>query len=215
MINDLIIQIEVIMRDYGAIGVFIAAFLEEVIAPIPSSLIAMLAGFFLIPVDYSWIQALPTLLLKVAFPMSVGITVGSLIFYAIAYLGGKPVILKYGKWFGLNWLSIEKMENKFAKSKIDEIILFILRVIPFVPSVVISVFCGLIRYPIKTFILLTLAGSFFRSVIMAVIGWQARNIYFQFVHIFNELKILILILILIVLLFYFWKRIKFKFLQKT
>ena len=166
MFNAVILQLEVVIREHGAVGVLIAALLEEIIAPIPSSLVAMFAGFFLIPADYTWLQAMSTASLKVAIPMSIGMTLGSLIFYTVAYFGGKPIVIRYGKWFGLGWALIEKTEERFIKGHTDEIILLSLRSLPFVPSVAISAFCGLVRYPIKTFIILTFIGSLIRSVIL-------------------------------------------------
>ena len=49
MSTAFVLQLEAVIREYGVAGVLFAAFLEEIIAPIPSSLVAMLAGFFLVP----------------------------------------------------------------------------------------------------------------------------------------------------------------------
>ena len=208
MLNSFIVQLEIIIRTYGALGVFVAAIAEEIIAPITSSLVAMFAGFFLIPAEYSWLQATLPLIFKVAVPMSFGITIGSLLFYLVAYWGGKPIILKYGKWFGLKWDLVEKLENKFAKTKVDEIALFGLRALPFVPSVAVSAFCGLVRYRLKTFIILTFSGSLVRSIIMAAIGWKGREFYLKFIGIFDKLETLILFVVIGVFLIFLYKHIK-------
>ncbi len=195
MFNTLITHLEVIIRGYGALGVFIAAFLEEVVAPIPSSLVAMFAGFFLIPVEYSFLQAIITAFFHVAIPMALGITVGSALFYAAAYFGGKPLIIRYGKWFGLSWTLIEKTEKKFTKGSMDEIVLLVLRSVPFVPSVALSAFCGLVRYPLKTFLILTFAGSLIRASIMALIGWQVRDAYVVYANFTSTIETLSLVVI--------------------
>mgnify|MGYP001605554549 FL=1 len=101
MIAKLISNIELIGQTYGALGVFFAAVLEEIIAPIPSSLVAMFAGFFLLPVNENIIGVISSAIFTVAIPMSIGISVGSLVPFALAYFGGKPAILKWVKWFGI------------------------------------------------------------------------------------------------------------------
>jgi len=210
MINYLITQIEIFIKGYSAVGILIVAFLEEIIAPIPSSLIAMFAGFFVIPINYSWIQAIIKAFLEIAIPMSAGITIGSLVFYIIAYFGGKPIIVKYGKFFGLNWLLIEKTEKKFTKGYADEIILFSLRALPFIPSVAISVFCGLVRYPIKKFIIFSFLGSLVRVTIMALVGWQIRDTYSTYAQIISQIETFLLVLIFTILSVFLFLRFKKK-----
>ncbi len=197
MLSAVILQLEAVIIKFGAGGVFIAALLEEIIAPIPSSLVAMFAGFFLVPTEYTWLQAVGTSFLEVAIPMSVGITIGSLVFYTIAYFGGKPIIIRYGKWFGLSWTLIEKTEEKFIKGHKDEIILLSLRSLPFVPSVAISAFCGLVRYPVKTFIVVSFIGSLIRATIMAMIGWQVRDAYITYAGIISQIEIFVFVVIIL------------------
>ncbi len=209
MINLLILNIELIMREYGALGVFFAALLEEVIAPIPSSFVAIFAGFFLLPVGENLISVLLLAIFTVALPMSIGVSVGSLIIFTLAYFGGKPVILKWGKWFGIKWVSIEKLEDKLAKGHIDEFVLFGARVFPFVPSVIISTFCGMIRYPVRIFLFITLLGSFIRSLVFALIGWQVRDAYIIFADAISQIEAFIFIILIgvfILFLFYLWRK---------
>jgi len=208
MLAGLIIHLEVVIRGYGALGVFFAALLEEIVAPIPSSLVATFAGFFLVPHDYTWLQALPIAFFKVALPMGVGVTLGSLLFYALAYFGGKPLILRYGAWFGLSWELIEKTEEKFTKGSADEIILLTMRALPFVPSVAISVFCGLVRYPLKTFIVLSFIGTVIRSMIMALIGWQVRDAYVSYAGILSHLETFVSAGILVALVVFLVVRLR-------
>lgn len=204
-----VLQLEAVIREYGVVGVLFAAFLEEIIAPIPSSLVAMLAGFFLVPMEYAWLQATIAASLKVAVPMGLGVTAGSLVIYAIAYYGGKPIIVRYSKWLGISWTSIEQTERRFTKGYADELTLLGARILPIVPSVAISTFCGLVRYPVKTFILLTLAGSFMRSTIMAMVGWQVRDAYISYAEVISRVETFVFISIIIICIsFLFWRMIK-------
>lgn len=211
MIQDVISIIEKVIIPYGAAGVFAAAFLEEIIAPIPSSLVAMFAGFFLLPVDKSLIGVIPSAIVMVAIPMSIGVSAGSLVIYALAYFGGKPIILKWGKWFGIEWASIEKLEAKLTKGYADELVLFGARALPIVPSVAISAFCGMIRYPVRTFLFITLLGSFVRSFIMAIIGWQVRDAYIFLADVISQIETFVLAGIIgvsVLFLVYSWNKRK-------
>ena len=191
MIAQLILYTESIVREYGAMGVFFAAVLEEIIAPIPSSLVAMFSGFFLLPADKTVLEIIPSAIFSVAIPMSIGISIGSLVPFTFAYFGGKPIILKWGKWFGVTWSAIEKLEAKLMKGRADELVLLGARILPIVPSVAISAFCGMIRYPVRTFLIITLIGSFVRSLIMALIGWQVRDAYVVFAEVIGQIEIFV------------------------
>ncbi len=202
MFNDLLLQIESIVKTYGIIGVFMAGFLEEVIAPIPNFIVAVSAGFFLIPPDDHFLNALLLTILKISLPMGLGITLGSLVIYALGYFGGRPGVQKYGKLFGLNWSSIEKIEKFVVKKHIDEFILLFLRIFPLVPNVALSVFCGLINYPVKTFIVVSFIGSFIRTLIMALIGWKAREAYIFYIQSINKISFYIFLVILALIILF-------------
>ena len=141
MIESLISYIQSIIAQHGAWGVFAATIIEEIISPIPSPIVSLAAGFFLLAPDASLGATILKSALVIALPVSVGIGLGSSLVYAIGYFGGKPVIEKNKKWLGLDWQDIEKVEKKLIKGRGDEITIFILRVLPFVPGVAISGFC--------------------------------------------------------------------------
>lgn len=193
MIAHLITILQGVITAYGAIGVFLAALTEEVIAPIPSTLVAMIAGFFLIPAMSGPMGALSIGIVKVAIPMALGISVGSLLFYALAYFGGKPMLQTYGRWFGLSWKNIEEAEKRFVKSKRSELAFFLMRATPFFPSVAISTFAGLIRYPIRTFFVISLFGSGLRSLMVALIGWQLRDAYIKVATLLDHLESIVMV----------------------
>lgn len=177
MIESIIETIEKILIPYGAMGVLIAAIIEEVIAPIPSALVVSGAGFILLKDAPLVIESFVKLFLIVAVPASIGATLGSLFVYGLAFWGGKKICNRYGKYLGFSWEDIEKAEKKFTARKADEIILFTVRSIPIIPSVAISAFCGLIRLKIGVYILFTFLGTLVRALILGFIGWQLGSAY--------------------------------------
>lgn len=198
--------------DYGSLGVFLGCFIEEVIAPIPSTLIILGSSFFIMQGAPISIESVFSLILYVAIPAAAGMTIGSLFLYAIGYYIGKPFITRWGKYMGFSWENVEQTRDKFAESKNDEITLFSLRAIPVVPSIAISTFCGIIRYGIKNYIAITFLGSIVRATILGFIGWQFGRFY---VKIADQLAIyedIIIILFVIVIIGYI---LYLKFIKKS
>ncbi|RJQ24027.1 hypothetical protein C4565_10350 [Candidatus Parcubacteria bacterium] len=177
MLTDLIAYITPFIQHHGAWGVFVISVIEEVIAPIPSSFALLAAGFFLLPSYDSFSSVLFQSIFKVVIPGGLGLAVGSMFIYAIVYLEGEPIIKKYGKWFGIHWSDVEKINNKMKQGKADEWILFGLRALPIVPNIAVSAMCGLIKYPAKRYFVITFFGSALRAFLMGILGWSLGEAY--------------------------------------
>lgn len=202
MIDSIVVYIQSIISNYGALGVFGATIVEEIIAPIPSAIIPLMAGFFLLPSTMYFAEVLLRGVLIIALPVSIGISIGSTLVYVLGYFGGKPAIEKSKKLTGINWQEIMNIEEKVTRGNRDEIALFILRLIPIVPGFAISGFCGVVRYPFQKFIIITFLGSFIRAFILGMIGWQAGELYVNYADIISRFE-KIIFLIIFFLLFIF------------
>ena len=211
MIEQGILYIQSIISAYGAWGVFAAVIIEEVIAPIPSSLVPLAAGFFLLPADAGFLLVTIEAIFLVARPVGGGISLGSTALYWLAYDGGKPAIEKSRRYIGISWKDVERIERKMTKGRRDEITLFALRLLPIIPGFALSAFCGAVRYPFSPFLLITVAGSGLRAFVLALVGWQAGELYLRYLEIIerSEKQILIALLItgaLLCALYCLWKR---------
>ncbi|HSO25346.1 MAG TPA: VTT domain-containing protein [Methanobacteriaceae archaeon] len=202
MINELILSLQSFFVSYGALGVFVGSLLEEIIAPIPSAIVVMGSSFFIMGTDPLNLASFIKLFLNVSIPASLGLTIGSLFLYAIGYYLGKPFIVKWGKYLGLSWEDVEKTQKKFAESKSDDIILFILRAIPLIPSVAISTFCGFIRFNLKEYIIITFLGSLVRATALGFIGWQFGIAYKQLAEQIANLEQIVIIGIILLVIGY-------------
>lgn len=176
MIESLLAFLELYVLPWGVMGVFVASVVEEVIAPIPSALIMTTSGFLFVsgPVDLGSIGGL---IFKVALPAALGVTLGSYFVYFVAKFGGRFVIEKWGKYIGLYWSDIEKMQTRLSGTRKDEVVIAAARIIPVVPSVAISALCGLIEMPVLKYAVITFLGMFVRGIILGAIGWQVGNVY--------------------------------------
>lgn len=176
MLEQIINQLQSIIIDYGAVGLFLGGLIKEII-PIPSTAIIVGSSFLLLKDQLIDINSILNLIFIIAIPVALGMTLGSLITYIPCFYIGKPFINRWGKYLSLKWEHIEKIDKKFENNSRDYLILYIIRTTPVIPSVIISAFCGIIRYDLKKYLLITFLGGLTRAIILGFIGWQFGNFY--------------------------------------
>jgi membrane protein DedA with SNARE-associated domain len=164
---------------YGPWSVFVGVIIESVIAPIPSPLVIMGAGFLLIRPDLTAAAALGPIALLIVLPGAVASTLGAYIGYGVGYLGGKPLIARWDRWFGFGWQEVELMERRLRGGKANAWIFF-LRAVPIFPLSVISAAAGVLRLPPQPFTLWTFLGSVPRCLLLGYLGWWFGETYHHF-----------------------------------
>ncbi|MEZ4360922.1 MAG: DedA family protein [Kofleriaceae bacterium] len=148
MLDSLGVFLQGFVRDIGYPGLFLLIVLESTFVPVPSLLVMPFAGFLAERGDFQ--------LAVVLAINSVAALTGSLASYAFGALGGKPLLLKYGKYIMVRPADLEKTEQFFARH--GSWTVFIARFVPVVRHV-ISVPAGLARMPLGPFLLQTFLGA--------------------------------------------------------
>lgn len=140
----------------GYIGVVIAMTIESAAIPIPSELILPFAG-------WSIARALPEPLTGVAWTYwgavlagVIGNTVGSLASYAVGAYGGRPLVMRYGRYVLISAHDLDLAERWFARY--GEATVFFSRMLPIVRTF-ISVPAGVARMPLWRFLLFSILGA--------------------------------------------------------
>lgn len=149
-------------------GYFGAGFLmalESMIAPIPSEAVMPFVGFLV--ADGNW-----NLWLAIGVT-SLGSLIGSLISYYIGYYGGKPLVLKVGRYLLLNPHDLVITE-KFFNRRGGLITVFISRFVPVVRHL-ISIPAGIGRMPLIPFLLVTLVGATMWNSFLLFCGMKLRE----------------------------------------
>jgi membrane protein DedA with SNARE-associated domain len=159
----------------GGLGVFIASLIEEIIIPIPSVLIQSGAGLFLLGGSALTTANVLKLIALVALPAALGVALGSLVIYSIAFYGGDYAIKKYGKYFFINYEKLEKTRVSISSKSSLLTSVTILRFIPLFPNVLITAACGLLKIPLRSYILSTFIGIFIRALYLGALGWLTRR----------------------------------------
>jgi membrane protein DedA with SNARE-associated domain len=131
---------------YTGAGLLMA--LESMIAPVPSEAVMPFVGMAVVRGKMSLFPALAV--------TSLGSLIGSLISYYLGYIGGKPLVLKVGKYFFVNEKHLDLTVDFFQKR--GSITVFISRFVPVVRHF-ISVPAGMGRMPLFSFCLYTVIGA--------------------------------------------------------
>lgn len=147
---------------------FFGAFLEEVIAPIPSPFVMTLAGSVAQSQGYAFWY-----LFVVAVIASAGKTLGAILLYWLADKAENLVLSRIGKFVGITHKEVEKFGEKLSGSNKDLITLLVIRSTPVIPSAPISLICGFIKMDKKQFIIATFFGTIIRDFVYLYFGYTS------------------------------------------
>ncbi|MEK7677686.1 MAG: DedA family protein [Verrucomicrobiota bacterium] len=183
MVSNLAVQI---LDTSGYAGAAFLMALESMIAPVPSEAVMPFVGFQV--ADGKW-----NLSLAIA-ATSLGSIIGSLLSYLMGYYGGKPLVLKVGKYLLLNQRDLERTEKFFHQRK-GVLTIFISRFIPVVRHF-ISIPAGTGKMPLLPFLLVTLLGATMWNTFLLVCGMKLRE-HWQIVQKYSHQADVVVILILL------------------
>ena len=166
MITELISRIAVqILETTTYAGAFILMALESMIAPVPSEAVMPFVGFLVADGKWSlWLAMLST---------SLGSLVGSLLSYLMGYYGGKPVVLKVGKYLLLNRHDLGMTERYFQQRQ-GIYTIFIARFIPVIRHF-ISIPAGMGKMPLIPFLFFSLVGATLWNGFLLYCGVRLRE----------------------------------------
>ncbi len=132
----------------GYLGLALLLIAENLFPPIPSEVVLPLAGFLVGRGDLSLWGAL--------FAATFGSVAGALILYGMGRWGGRPLVLRYGKWLRVDEKGLRTAEGWFRQYG-DWVVLGA-RVVPVARSIV-SIPAGTMEMPVLRFTVLTTVGS--------------------------------------------------------
>ncbi|HOM68318.1 MAG TPA: VTT domain-containing protein [Candidatus Paceibacterota bacterium] len=201
-----------LIQTNGLEAMFLGGLIEQLLVPIPSPIISLAGGAFLVKANQTIFLIFRDVFLKVSLPYSVGATIGvSLVFLLTFYLG-KAFIDKFGNYFGLTWNLIEKLKTDFQKGVKDELFIVISSSIPVVPVSLVAAFCGAFRIKPNKFYPFIFLGLIIRSSILGFIGFEMGETFMKLAQGLNKtesiLTLIGIIAVAIVLGYLYFKREK-------
>ncbi len=114
------------------------------------------------------------------FPMYLALILGDLVgdigWYLVGYFGARTVVKRYGTWLGITPEIIAKLEHRFHRH--HHKLLFISKLtMGFGLALPMLVVAGMLKVPLKNFILLNLAGGLIWTAFLLSIGYFFGNVY--------------------------------------
>lgn len=187
--------------------VAIGSAVEEIIAPIPSPIIMTLSGSIaqaqLKPVGYLIILAIIGSLAK---------TLASWLVYFISDKAEDMVVAKFGKFVGISHKEVEKIGQYFNGDRKDLWVVALARAIPIIPTAPVSIVAGIIKLNIKSYLVGTMIGTFFRNCMYLLLGYygssSAQGILSGLDSIESIVQLILVAIAGSVILYLFYKRKK-------
>lgn len=149
---------------------FVASFIEEVIAPIPSAGVLVLTGSFAAVQERTVLELIPLVLIA-----AVGKTLGAIIVYFFAEKISHFVFRSFGSWFKVSSEEISDLGKRMTGTPRDYIILTACRALPIIPSSVMSVGCGVLKIPFRLFMISTIIGTIVRDSVFIYAGYTGAD----------------------------------------
>jgi membrane protein DedA with SNARE-associated domain len=172
--------------------------LESMIAPIPSEAVMPFVGFLVADGSWNlWLAVMAT---------SLGSLTGSLLSYAMGYYGGKPLVLKVGKYLLLNPHDLEITE-RFFQRRGGLMTVFVSRFVPVVRHL-ISIPAGMGRMPLVPFAGVTLIGATLWNSFLLVCGMKLREHWRLVQQYSHQIDVVIGVLLLLGLVWFVSTRVR-------
>ena len=154
------------------------------------------------------VLALPPQIMQIVWIVvivaTLGNTTGSLIAYAIGAYGGRPFLDRYGRYLLIREHELEVGERFFRRWGAPTV--FIGRLLPIVRTF-ISFPAGVVRMPLRTFIVYSTAGAFIWSAILTYAGVLLGENWQQIRHALQPFDTLILVVCVAAAVLFVWFRL--------
>jgi membrane protein DedA with SNARE-associated domain len=164
VIESLAVCFTYIIEKLGYLGAGFLMALESMVAPVPSELVMPFVGFLAAEEKFSIHGSV--------LATSIGSIIGSLISYYLGYLGGRPLVMKVGRYLLLNHEHLEWTERWFGKN--GSWTVFVSRFIPVVRHL-ISIPAGLGRMRLAPFCVYTLVGATMWNTFLLLCGYKLKQ----------------------------------------
>lgn len=159
----------------GYTGIVSLMFLESSFFPFPSEVVMPPAGYL------AWKGEMSLTLVLLAG--IAGSLLGALFNYWLAVKLGRPLLLKYGKYFFISEESIDKADKFFQKH--GHVSTLVGRLLPVIRQY-ISLPAGIARMPMKTFMLFTTIGAGAWVIVLTFAGYflgEHQDLLKEYLHV--------------------------------
>ncbi len=187
----------------GLVGIVVAMAIESCCIPLPSEIVMPLAGVMLATGKILSGTSMVVGLVLIALAGSIGSLIGSMAAYGIGYAGGRPLMLKYGRYVLISKHDADRADAFFKRWGSSTT--FFSRLLPVIRTY-ISLPAGITRMSFVKFCIYTLLGSFPWCLLLAFVGYKLGQTS-SLSTVFHGLDVVILVAIVILVALYIWRHI--------
>jgi len=205
LIDALTHLINTLYATTGLVGIMIAMATESCLIPLPSEIVMPLAGIMIQQHKILAGVPLPLSLILVGLAGAFGCLIGSLAAYGIGYKGGRPLILKYGRYVLISQHDADKADEFF--NRWGSATAFFSRLLPVVRTY-ISLPAGISKMPLLKFCIYTFLGSFPWCVALAYAGTIVGDNLEVLSPIFHTFDLVIVVLLVVLVVLYVWRHFR-------
>jgi membrane protein DedA with SNARE-associated domain len=173
-----------IISSLGYTGIVVAMAIESACIPLPSEVIMPFSGYLVSQGRFT--------LWGVSLAGALGCMLGSAVAYAAGAYGGRPFILKYGRYFLVTAHELDRADRWFARYGMAAT--FISRLLPVIRTF-ISLPAGVARVPFTRFMFYAFLGSLPWSWALAYGGMLLGDHWDRVGGVLHSLDILIVLLL--------------------
>jgi len=183
----------------GYVGVAMLMAVESACIPLPSEIIMPFAGYLASTGQFS--------LWGLAIAGAIGCNAGSTVAYWVGAVGGRPFILRWGRWVLLDRADLVRAERFFARFGAGAI--FIGRMLPVIRTF-IALPAGIARMKSLPFQIYTFVGSFAWCYVLAYVGarlgeqWDKDPWLRSIMH---QSDLVIVVVLLAAAAWFLWRRL--------
>lgn len=190
--EELVVSFIEFLKQFSYLGILFALTIEF----IPAEIVLPLAGF--------WVYEGDMVYWLVVLAGTIGGVTGPLTLYALGRFGGRPFLLKYGKYLFIKEKEINKADLFFEKH--GGIVAFTARFLPGVRTL-ISIPCGMAKMNVWVFSIYTFAAMFPITAFYVYLGVQLGPRWKNVGSVADQYFLPIAIGIAVFLVLYFlWKK---------
>jgi membrane protein DedA with SNARE-associated domain len=180
---------------YAFVGAWLA--LESCGLPLPNEIVLLVTGSLAAQGTVS-----PILLVVVATVASVAGATGA---YEIGRRGGRAAVLRFGRYIRLDERRLDGIEQWFERA--GPVAIGVSRITPFVRTVA-SFPAGMLRLPLRTFLIASTLGSLIWCAVMVTLGVVLGANYTVALKLIERYTIPAVVVLVLLVVVYFWLHTK-------
>lgn len=191
--------------DTGLVGIILAMAIESCCIPLPSEIVIPVAGLLLAQHKLLPGVSTPMGIFLIALAGSCGCLIGSIAAYGIGYKGGRPLMLKYGRYVLISQHDADIADRFFQRW--GSVTAFFSRLLPVVRTY-ISLPAGITKMSFVKFCIYSFLGSFPWCILLAYAGVVLEGNIAVIEPYYKSFEYVVVAALVVLIVLYVWRHVR-------